>query len=80
MVTTKITFEDHTIQPPVFVAGTFTKWEPVLLASSTDGAQNGSKFYHEKTFDLSPGQHQFKFLLGDGQWWVCDETKPTGRS
>ena len=30
-----------------------------------------------KTFSAAKGEHQYKFRLGPGDWWVCDESKPT---
>lgn len=33
------------------------------------------EFKHE--FEAEPGEYQYKFRLGPGDWWVLDETKPT---
>lgn len=30
-----------------------------------------------KTFPAAKGEYQYKFRLGPGDWWVCDENKPT---
>lgn len=30
-----------------------------------------------KTFSAAEGEYQYKFRLGPGDWWVCDESKPT---
>lgn len=30
-----------------------------------------------KTFHAGEGEYQYKFRLGPGDWWVCDEDKPT---
>lgn len=30
-----------------------------------------------KSFSAVEGEHQYKFRLGPGDWWVCDETQPT---
>jgi len=30
-----------------------------------------------KTFHAAEGEYQYKFRLGPGDWWVCDESKPT---
>jgi hypothetical protein len=30
-----------------------------------------------KTFHAADGEYQYKFRLGPGDWWVCDESKPT---
>jgi len=30
-----------------------------------------------KTFPAAKGEYQYKFRLGPGDWWVCDESQPT---
>lgn len=35
------------------------------------------QYLFKTDFEASPGEHQYKFRLGPGDWWVCDETKPT---
>lgn len=31
-----------------------------------------------KTFNISPGTYQYKFRLGYGDWWICDEDSNIG--
>ena len=65
------------LQPPVFIAGSMCKpqWEPIEMKhkEKEDGELD---FEHE--FEAVPGEYQYKFRLGPGDWWVLDETKPTG--
>lgn len=74
MVSTVITFTKADVQPPVYIAGGFTDWAPVeMQCESSQSGQN--KFTH--TTELQPGEHQYKFRLGPGDWWVLDESAPT---
>jgi len=77
MVETTITFSKTDVQPPVYVAGGFTDWVPVEMAServeSTGVVENRFSY----AADLQPGRYQYKFRLGPGDWWVCDESTPT---
>ena len=76
MVSTVITFTKPDVQPPVYIAGGFTDWSPVeMQCESSQSGQN--KFTH--TTELQPGEHQYKFRLGPGDWWVLDESAPTGQ-
>ena len=78
MTSTTITFEKDDVQPPVFVAGSFTNWLPVEMTYKTtewnDSAKN-TFFYNAA---LEPGEYQYKFRLGPGDWWVLDESARTG--
>jgi hypothetical protein len=78
MVSTTITFEKDNVQPPVYVAGSFTEWSPVEMEYETTES-NGSvqnKFSYKAA--LNPGEYQYKFRLGPGDWWALDESGPTG--
>lgn len=61
----------------VAVAGTFNGWNPSARLMRDD---RGDGIY-EAAVQLSPGQHQYKFII-DGHHWVCDpraaETVPDG--
>jgi hypothetical protein len=78
MVSTTITFKKDNVQPPVYIAGEFTSWRPIQMVRQTsakDGQPKHSFFY---TADIQPGDYQYKFRLGDGDWWVFDESASTG--
>ncbi|KAG9878159.1 hypothetical protein KCU94_g21723, partial [Aureobasidium melanogenum] len=64
------------LQPPVFIAGSMCEpqWEPIEMKYK-DKEDGELEFKHE--FEAEPGEYQYKFRLGPGDWWVLDETKPT---
>jgi len=72
MASTTIRFEKDGVQPPVYVAGEFTDWQPVEMTCKTSEINN--VFSHKAT--LEPGKYQYKFRLGPGDWWVLDESSP----
>lgn len=80
-----ITFTGNDLHPPIFLAGSFTAepWDPVemeLVPSKldADGDHVTVRTVYSKTFDIPEGRWQYKFRLGDGDWWVCDETATIG--
>ena len=76
-VSTTIDFSSPGAQPPVYVAGDFTGWEAIEMEFDT---KNGENHFHKK-FEVDAGsKHQYKFRLGPGDWWVLNETAPTGKS
>ncbi|MCJ1248007.1 hypothetical protein MMC30_005222 [Trapelia coarctata] len=78
----RITYTSPGIQPPVFVAGAFTDppWQPcemehVRPASYPSTDLEGKAVYSFfKEFNVTEGRWQYKFRLGPGDWWACDET------
>ena len=79
----KITYKHTGARPPVYVAGSFTTpaWEPQELeampvseADKTSVASDGSEYAFSKQFEVAVGDWQYKFRLGEGDWWVCDES------
>lgn len=64
-------------RPPVFVAGTFTdpEWSPQEMEhiSSSDG----ELLFTAQVFVVPGAEHQYKFRLGSGDWWVLDDNSPT---
>lgn len=75
--TIRLTRQD--LSPPVFLAGTFTEWQPSLEMDHEtviESNENRQAFY--KTIDLKPGEHQYKFRLGHGDWWIIDDAAETG--
>jgi hypothetical protein len=66
------------LQPPVFIAGSMCKpqWEPIEM-EHTEKEDGELDFKHE--FEADAGEYQYKFRLGPGDWWVLDESKPTGK-
>lgn len=79
-----ITFAGHNLHPPVFVAGSFTqpKWRPEAMESVLPEERQrdyGLHHVYSKDFDIPEGRYHYKFRLGHGDWWVCDETIETGK-
>src|SRR5271154_4777391 len=70
-VTVKITYERPGTIPPIFVAGSFT--EPPWEAIELDHDNHHGQFTFSKSFDMRPGKYQYKFRLGHGDWWVCND-------
>ncbi|CAD0099144.1 unnamed protein product [Aureobasidium mustum] len=75
----EIQYSHPGLQPPVFIAGSMCKpqWEPIEM-KYTEKDDGELEFEHE--FEAEPGEYQYKFRLGPGDWWVLDETKPTGEA
>ena len=83
-----IEYKNLGLQPPVFVAGSFTTpaWQAVELDAvargENDNMDPGSIEAKErlfcKRFDIPEGRWQYKFRLGHGDWWVCDGNKEIG--
>ncbi|KAK3676086.1 hypothetical protein LTR78_003836 [Recurvomyces mirabilis] len=63
------------LQPPVYVCTSLSdpQWSAVEMDS--EGKDDGEyRFY--KAFQAEEGEYQYKFRLGPGDWWACDESKP----
>ena len=82
----EITFTSPGACPPVYVASSFTspEWQPQELEYFLDGedeppACNQPKYVFFKRFNIPPGRYPYKFRLGDGDWWVCDQKVEIGR-
>lgn len=84
--TVTITYANVGVRPPVFVAGSFTdpKWQPQELGYSVESADSKvsgplqTQYQFSRSFNISPGRWQYKFRLGLGEWWLCDENAETG--
>lgn len=66
------------IHPPLYVAGTFSNPEwvpfPMEYTSNEDGIHTFTK-----TFEAEPkSKIAYKYRVGEGDWWIVDETAPTG--
>ncbi|OAL40256.1 hypothetical protein AYO20_00676 [Fonsecaea nubica] len=77
MVSTTITFKQDNLQPPVYVAGAFTGWSPIEMSFETTESDGSPQNVFSYKADLEPGDYQYKFKLGPGDWWVLDESSPT---
>jgi hypothetical protein len=74
-----LTYRKAGTQPPVFVAGTFSDpaWQPIEMSPLADGGE----YTFEKVVSVDAGTEvQYKFRLGTGDWWICDDTATKGTS
>ncbi|KAI9742600.1 MAG: hypothetical protein M1818_003741 [Claussenomyces sp. TS43310] len=74
-VTRKVTYVKPGTQPPIYLAGSFSEpaWHPEEMQYTTNGPEH--EFYKEVMTDEG-AQHQYKFRIGSGEWWVLDEDAP----
>lgn len=81
--TVEITYQHAGTTPPLYVAGSFTEpaWVPEELEChrTDEDGKDGDPIFH-KTFRVKDGSYQYKFRVGDGDWWICDESKATSKS
>ena len=78
MVLVTLTFDKEDVTPPVYIAGSFTNWQPVEMDHEQLNSGETPVHRYTKQLDLSPGSHQYKYRLGDGDWWMVDESALTG--
>ncbi|OAP56342.1 hypothetical protein AYL99_09521 [Fonsecaea erecta] len=64
MVSTTITFEKDNVQPPVYIAGSFTGWSPIEMSFETSESDGSTHNVFSYKADLEPGDYQYKFRLG----------------
>lgn len=65
------------LQPPVYVAGSFSnpQWVPVPM-EYTHGEDGVYTF--TKTLEVEPkSKIAYKYRVGDGDWWILNEDAPT---
>lgn len=70
-----VSYEAPGLLPPVYITTTLSKpqWEVIEM----DASKRNDGYIFHKDFDAIEGEQQYKFRLGPGDWWVCDESKPT---
>lgn len=83
----RLTYAKAGTRAPVYVAGSFTSppWEPVELdsrplpaADAATSATEEREFFRD--FHVPEGRWLFKFRLGPGDWWVCNDELERGKS
>lgn len=64
------------LTPPVYITTSLSSppWDIIEMEAIThpDG-----QYLFRTEFEATAGEHQYKFRLGPGDWWVCDESRPT---
>ncbi|KAK7530155.1 uncharacterized protein J3D65DRAFT_640359 [Phyllosticta citribraziliensis] len=75
-----ITFYHPSTSPPVFVATSLTNppWQVVEMDVKQERTPSGDLIFEKKFDAVEAGEYQYKFRLGPGDWWVCDDNAPTG--
>ncbi|KAM0716607.1 hypothetical protein Q7P37_008052 [Cladosporium fusiforme] len=71
-----ITYSSPGLQPPVYITTSLSDPQWDLLEMDCSELPGGEREF-VKTFHAEEGEYQYKFRLGPGDWWVCDEDKPT---
>ncbi|KAK3906329.1 hypothetical protein C8A05DRAFT_11915 [Staphylotrichum tortipilum] len=72
-----ITYHKPGTRPPLYVAGTFSNppWQPCKMDST---AREDGEYDFKKEVRGAPGSEiQYKFRIGDGNWWVLQDDHPT---
>ena len=71
-----VDFSSPGLQPPVFVCTSLSDppWEPVEMETMKND-KDEYRFF--KSFTAEEGDYQYKLRLGPGDWWVCDDSKPS---
>lgn len=75
-VSVTIRFTKAGLQPPVYLAGSFSNpaWLPLPMQYIID--EHNEHQYH-KDIEVEEGaEYQYKFRLGEGDWWVLNEESP----
>lgn len=78
-VPVRFTYQKDGTAPPVYVAGTFSNpsWQPFEMDVSLD--ENGL-YTFSKVIDVSVASDiQYKFRIGSGDWWLCNENAEIGK-
>jgi hypothetical protein len=74
-----IRFSKPGTQPPIYLAGSFShpEWDPQEMEHETKA---DGELEFTKEVEVQEGkQYQYKFRVGEGEWWVLNEEAPTGR-
>jgi hypothetical protein len=71
-----ITYSSPGLQPPVYITTSLSEPQWALLEMESKESASG-EWEFSRTFLAEEGEYQYKFRLGPGDWWVCDEDKPT---
>jgi len=71
-----VTYSSPGLQPPVYITTSLSEPQWDLLEMDCRETPDGEQEF-AKTFHVAGGEYQYKFRLGPGDWWVCDESKPT---
>ncbi|KXX79451.1 hypothetical protein MMYC01_203729 [Madurella mycetomatis] len=64
-------------RPPIFVAGTFSDppWQPQEMEHTA--REDGEHDFKKEVYGEPGSKIQYKFRIGDGDWWVLNGDAPT---
>lgn len=78
-VNAKFAFQRPGTQPPVYVAGSFSNppWQPHQMEATQ---RDDGEYIFTKSWPVEEGVDvQYKYRIGDGDWWVLDDSEPVGK-
>lgn len=64
--------------PPIYLAGSFPQsvWQPQEMEYTNESKDH---YVFSKAVEVEEGkEYQYKFRIGDGDWWMSDEDAPIG--
>lgn len=78
LVSVTVRYSKPGTQPPVFLAGSFSspEWQAEEMEHSPTGEHD--YVYHKEVYVEEGKEYQYKFRIGDGDWWVLNEDSPSG--
>jgi hypothetical protein len=77
-VSVTVKFAKPGTQPPIYLAGSFSDpaWQPQEMLYTTN-EDTEYEFYKEVRVEEGH-EYQYKFRVGEGDWWLLNEDSPTG--
>lgn len=72
-----ITYHKPGTRPPIYVAGTFSDppWQPLEMEHTM--REDGEHEFKKEVYGEAGSTIQYKFRVGEGDWWVLDGETPT---
>ncbi|KAG9241373.1 hypothetical protein BJ878DRAFT_545315 [Calycina marina] len=64
-------------KPPIYLAGDFSSPEWLPLPMEWYSTNDGEYEFHKDINVLEGQEYQYKFRVGEGEWWTLDENAPT---
>lgn len=66
-------------QPPIYIGGSFAEpqWQQPREMEYTTDENNEHEFHTEVNVEEGK-EYQYKFRVGEGDWWILNEDSPTG--
>lgn len=74
-----ITYAKPGTRPPIYLAGSFSNpaWQLQEMLYTT---KENDEFEFYKEYEIESGkEYQYKFRVGEGNWWLLNEDAPTGK-